>query len=216
MKFTKKIIMKKICIIWAWSWIGKVLAEYYKNSQIEVDSFTRNDGDLSELSDIKKLSKRIWAANYDFVIFSAGIGYHALFEKLSSEQISEQVMVNTLAPLHILKWFKDTTKFVYLSSIIQYIPAKNMPVYAAMKHATSQTLSAIGNKNILSVDLWAVKTDMHIKAGMKRKVGRDIEKIIPKLVKTIEKKHGSKTLFWDWWCLIYIVFPLYRIFLKFI
>jgi len=206
--------MKKICIIWAWSWIGKALAEYYEDSQTEIEIFTRNDANLSDLSDIKNLSEKIWAANYDIVIFSAWVWYHALFEKLSSDQISEQIFVNTLAPLQIYKALPYTTKFVYLSSIMQYIPAKKMSVYAAMKHATSQTLSAVGDKNILSIDLWAVKTDMHLKAGMKKKVWRDIIKVIPKLVKVIENKQGSKILFWDWWCMIYIVFPFYRIFLK--
>jgi hypothetical protein len=86
-----------------------------------------------------------------------------------------------------------------------------------MKRATSQTLEAINVENkdikLLTIDLWAVKTPMHIKAGMKKKVWRDIEKVIPKLVSAIEKKQGNITLFLDWKIIIYIVFPLYRLFL---
>jgi len=67
------------------------------------------------------------------------------------------MLVNTLAPLQILRSLPKSTKFVYLSSIMRFIPAKNMSVYAAMKLATSQALQAIRYENkdreILSVDV---------------------------------------------------------------
>lgn len=210
--------MKKICIIWASSWIGLALAEYYKKTWEHVDVFTRETADLSVHEDIIELSQNISQWDYNTVIFSAWVWYHKSFRLLSSDQISEQVFVNTLAPLQILRTLPQKTKFVYLSSVMQYIPAKNMAVYAAMKRATSHALTTLRyeekKSQILCVDLWAVKTPMHIKAGMKKMVWKDIETVIPKLVQAIENKQGTTTLFLDWFLMMHIVFPLMRIFLK--
>ena len=209
--------MKKLCIIWAGSGVGEALAKYYSAEWLHVDEITRKQVDLSREEDIMKLAEEISQSDYDLVIFSAGVWYHRTFGSLSFEEISEQILVNTIAPLQILRTLWEQTKFVYLSSVMQYIPAKNMSVYASMKRATSQTLRAIrienSKKKILDIDLWAVKTPMHLKAGMKKMVGKDLEQVIPKLVKKIENKQGSRTLFWDWWIMIYLVFPIYRIFL---
>ncbi len=209
--------MKKLCIIWAGSGVGEALAKYYSAEWLHVDEITRKQVDLSREEDIMKLAEEISQSDYDLVIFSAGVWYHRIFGSLSFEETSEQILVNTIAPLQILRTLWEQTKFVYLSSVMQYIPAKNMSVYASMKWATSQTLRAIrienSKKKILDIDLWAVKTPMHLKAGMKKMVGKDLEQVIPKLVKKIENKQGSRTLFWDWWIMIYLVFPIYRIFL---
>jgi len=43
---------------------------------------------------------------------------------------------------------------------------------------------------------------MHIKAWMKQAVWKDIERVLPKLIKAIDK-------------IAHIIFPLYNIFLKF-
>jgi short-subunit dehydrogenase len=76
---------------------------------------------------------------------------------LTQDEISEQIFVNTLAPLYIVQSMNKESKFVFISSIMQYIPAKNMSVYAAMKRATSQTLEAINVENkdikLLTIDL---------------------------------------------------------------
>jgi len=210
--------MKKICVIGAGSGIGQALAHYYENTGDEVSTITRDDSDLSDISQVMQLSQQIAEKNYGLVIFSAGVWYHRVFDDLRGQEVSAQIIVNTFAPLQILKWLGKETKFIYLSSIMQHIPAKNMSVYASMKRATSQSLAAIRSEwnsgEILSIDLWAVKTQMHIKAGMKKMVWKDIETVIPKLVKVIETKQWSKTLFCDWWIMIHLVFPLYRIFLK--
>lgn len=210
--------MKKICIIWAGSGVWNALQEEYRKLWVVVDGYGRDDIDLRDMQAVEVFAKMIQAKKYDMVIFSAGVWYHKVFSSLSHDEISEQVLVNTLAPTHIVRCLEKPTKFVYLSSVMQYIPAKNMPVYASSKRATTQTLSAMrADKNspeILSVMLWAIKTQMHIKAGMDKMVGKDLQKVIPKLIYTIDHKQGNRTLFWDWWLMIYIVFPLYKLFLK--
>jgi len=55
--------------------------------------------------------------------------------------------VNTLAPIQILQEYfmshdYSDTKFVYLSSVVERIPSKNMSVYSASKTATTQILRA--------------------------------------------------------------------------
>ena len=210
--------MKRICVIWAGSGIGEALFLHYKRSGYDVDSITREDADLSNTQDTIQLIEKIKKQGYDIVIFSAGVWYYKEFASLTSQEIREQVYVNTLTPLQVLLALGVKTKFVYLSSIMQYIPAKNMSIYASMKRATSQTILAIqtesGDRKVLSIDLGAVKTPMHIKAGMKKTVWRDIEKVLPKLIKVIEKKQWTKTLFFDWWFMIHVIFPLYSLFLK--
>lgn len=210
---------KKICIIWSSSGVWSALSEYYKNQWNIVHDIHRKQRDLSKEYDITQLCTDISQEEYDIVIFSAGVWYHRSFESLMAHEISEQIFVNTFAPLQLIHSLWKDTKFVYLSSIMQYIPAKNMSVYSGMKRATSQTLKAIRLENpsrsILDIDLGAVKTPMHIKAGMKKSVWKNIETVIPKLVYAIENKHGSTTLFWDWWLMIYIIFPLMRVFLLF-
>jgi len=209
--------MKKICIIWAGSWIGKALAEYYTQVWNHVDMIARQDIDVQKQDQRDLLRQKVIHWKYDIVIYSAGVWYHKHFSELSQDEIYSQILVNTLAPLQILSCIWKTTVFVYLSSIVQYIPTKNMSVYAASKRAMSQTLAAVQIENseiqTLCIDLWAVKTDMHLKAGLTKRVGKDLEKVIPRLVKAIETSRGTKTLFWDWWMTIYIVFPIYRLFL---
>jgi len=206
--------MKKICIIWVSSWIGQALEKYYRDAWHDVFWVSRVQYDLTKEDHIMQLAHKIQEDSYDLVIFSAGVWYHKAFDRLEPQEISEQISVNTLAPLQILRTISSSTKFVYLSSVMQYILAKNMAVYGGMKRATSQTLQTVRWENpqmkILNIDLWAVKSPMHLKAGMKEMVGKDIETVIPKLVRAIEKNTGTKTLFWDWWMMIYIVFPLYR------
>ena len=209
---------QKICIIWSSSGVGKALSEYYHAQGDEVDDITRQDYDLGESDDITKLGVHLSEKQYDILIYSAGIWYYKVFESLTDTEIQEQISVNTTAPLKILQSLSKDTKFVYLSSIMRYIPAKNMSVYASMKQATSQTLRTLKNenpeRNILNIDLWAMKTPMHLKAGMQKTVGQDVERILPKLVKVIETKQGSVILLWQWKFLVYIVFPLLRIFSK--
>jgi len=210
--------MKKILIIWAWSGIGKSLSEYYKKQGYDISVLTRSDYDLWDMNQLEMLWKELHSSSYDIIIFSAGVWYHREFRGLSTKEISEQIIVNTLAPITVLRAIEPEVKFVYLSSIMQHIPAKNMSIYSAMKRATSQALTAVSleqNNNILSIDLWAVKTQMHIKAGMNKMVWKDIQKIIPKLTKAIESKKWTTTLFWDWWIMIYLIFPIYKIFLRY-
>jgi len=132
--------MKKICVIWAGSGIGQALSVYYKKNWYSVDSITREYANLSYTDDIEKLLEKIKKQNYDIVIYSAGVWYYKNFNSLTPTEIREQIYVNTLAPLQVFHALTSNTKFVYLSSIMQYIPAKNMSVYASMKHATSQTI----------------------------------------------------------------------------
>lgn len=203
--------MKSICIIWSWSGIWKALSEYYAQGTSHLRCYTRWDYDLKKPEDVEKLAYELSRSNFDLVIFAAGVWYRREFYDLSSENISQQVLVNTLAPLMLLKSVNRKTKFVYLSSIMQYISPKNMSVYAASKRSVSQVLEALGSKDILSVDLWAVKTPMHLKAWMPKMVWKDMEVVLPKLVNAIDHSYGRKTLFWDWWCMVYIVFPLIRL-----
>lgn len=215
--------MKKILIIWSSSGVGLALWEYYKTQWDDVISVTRDDYNLSNIQDIQKLSQDISQNNYDLVIYSAGVGYYKKFWELSSQELSEQIFVNTLAPLEILRnslkvFQKNNTKFVYLSSIMRHIPAKNMSVYAGMKQTTSQTLNTIKIEypeiNILNIDLGAIQTPMHQKAGLPKTVWKQVSKILPKLVKAIDTKQGSVTLLWEWKFMVYIIFPILRIFQK--
>lgn len=208
---------KKICIIWAWSGIWQALFEYYTDRWDDVVAITRQDRDLSQETDIKKLCQDISTMQYDTVIYSAWVGTHKVFLQTTDREISEQVRVNTLAPLMLLSVLPKATKFVYLSSIMQYIPAKNLSVYASMKRATTQVLRTImfedTQRKILSIDLWAIKTPMHLKAGLPEMVGKDISEILPKLIKTIDSKEGSIVLCWSWWFVVYFVFPVLRLYI---
>ena len=209
---------KKICIIWASSGIGLALSVYYRAQWDHIDIINRKQTDLSREDDITKLCQNISENDYDIVIYSAGVWYYKKFEQLTNNELQEQISVNTLAPLRILQSLSSEIKFVYLSSIMRYIPAKNMSVYASMKQASSQTLKTLRLENsarkILNIDLGAIKTPMHIKAGMWKMVWQDLEEILPKLVKTIETKQGSVILLWQWKILVYFVFPILRLFLS--
>ena len=211
---------KNICIIWASSGVWLALSEYYRAQWNTVDTINRRQCDLSNDSDTTKLCQDISKKKYDILIYAAGVWYYKIFEKLTDTETQEQVSVNTLTPLRILQSLQEKTKFVYLSSIMRYSPAKNMSVYAGMKQATSQTLRTLriesSQRNILNIDLGAIKTPMHIKAGMWKMFGKEIEEVIPKLVYAIENKQGSIILLWQWKILIYLVFPFYRIYCFFI
>ena len=211
---------KSICIIWASSWVWQALSEYYRAQWDEVFAPTRSEYNLSNTSDIQEISKHISENNIDIVIFSAGVWFYKYFWELSEWELQEQILVNTLAPLEILRnnrqnFQKNNTKFVYLSSIMRHIPAKNMSVYASMKQATSQALYTLmlenANLRILHIDLWAIQTPMHLKAGMQKTVWKNISEILPKLIRTISTKQGSIILLWQWKILVYLVFPALKI-----
>ncbi|MDA9129247.1 SDR family NAD(P)-dependent oxidoreductase [Candidatus Gracilibacteria bacterium] len=210
---------KNICIIGASSGVGKALAEYYSSEGNTVFTPRRAKYNLSNYEEIQKLSDTISEEKYDLVIFSAGVGYYKCFTELSDSELQEQISVNTLAPLKILRknlsiFQQNNTKFVYLSSIMRHIPAKNMSVYASMKQATSQTLKTLRleNKNlsIVNIDLGAIQTPMHLKAGMQKTVGKKVSEILPKLIKTLETQEGSIMLLWQWKILVYFVFPVLK------
>lgn len=59
--------------------------------------------DLRDTLAVDVFSEELKNKDYDLVIFTAGIGYHRKFSELSSDEIIEQISVNTLAPLQIIK-----------------------------------------------------------------------------------------------------------------
>ncbi len=208
---------QKICIIWAWSGVWKALFEYYTQEWNDVVAITRQDIDLSQETDIKKLCLDVSTIQYDLIIYSAWVWTHRVFSGMTDSEVSEQVWVNTLAPLRLLRVLQRDTKFVYLSSIMRHIPVTNMSVYASMKSATTQTLRSImredRQRSILSIDLWAMKTPMHLKAWLPEMVGKDVSEILPKLIKIIDSKEGSIVLCWSWWFVVYFVFPVLRLYI---
>jgi short-subunit dehydrogenase len=230
--------MKKICIIWASSGIGKEALEQYTQIWYIVD-FTLRDSrqkwefqklypksriytvDLNVLEQISSFWESISDTFYDIIIFAAGVGYYKTFENLKTQQLTEQLRVNTLAPIQILQEYFVShdyadTKFVYLSSVLERIPSKNMSVYSASKSAATQILSAYKRESselkILIVMLWAVKTPMHIKSWLERSVWKNLHKTVKKLIKTIDRHEWIRTLYLDWVLILWIIFPLYNLY----
>lgn len=233
--------MKKICVIWASSWIGLEAVKQYIKKWYIVD-FTLRDSaqksefqkrfpkshiyivDLNELDQIASFWEDVSDRFYDTIIFAAGVWYYKTFENIKTQQLTEQLRVNTLAPIQILSEYfashdYEDTKFVYLSSVMERIPSKNMSIYAASKRAATQILWAYKSESpelkILIVMLWAVKTPMHEKSGLWKPVGKNLQKTVQKLLKTIERHEGTRTLYIDWLVILWFVFPLYNLFLFF-
>lgn len=231
--------MKKICIIWASSWIGLELLQQYTKLWYSVDFTLRNQTqksdfqksfptshiyfvDLNNLEQISTFAQAISERFYDTIIFAAGVWYYTTFDTLKSQQLTEQLRVNTLAPIQILQeYFTEhdylDTKFVYLSSVMERIPSKNMSIYAASKRAATQILWAYKAESpelrVLIVMLWAVKTPMHEKSGFWKSVGKNLKMTVKKLIKTVERHEGTRTLYIDWLLVLWIVFPLYNLYL---
>jgi len=233
--------MKKICIIWASSGIGLETLEQYTKKWYTVDFTLRNTSqkiefqkrfpkshiyivDLSQLNQIASFWEDVSDRFYDTIIFAAGVWYYKIFENLKAEELTEQLRVNTLAPIQILQEYFMShdyidTKFVYLSSVMERIPSKNMSIYGASKRAATQILWAYKSESpelkILIVMLGAVKTPMHEKSGLWKPVWKKLQKTVQKLLKTIERYEGTRTLYIDWLFILWFVFPLYNLFLFF-
>lgn len=231
--------MKKICVIWASSGIGLESVKQYSEQWYSVDFTLRNTSqkaefqkqfpesgifivDLSDWTQVKTFAEDLTKTHYDIIIFAAGTGLYKKFEDAEAWEITEQLQVNTLAPIHIIKeYFKkhdySKTKFVYLSSVLERIPAKNLSVYSASKRATTQILYAFKTETpklrILVVMLWAVKTPMHKKSGFWEAVWKDLHKTVKKLIKVIEHRQWTRTLYIDWLLMLWIVFPVYNFYL---
>jgi len=231
--------MKKICIIWWGSWIGLEALEQYTKLWYIVDFTLRNVTqksefqerfpkshihivDLNQWEQILAFGEDIADRFYDTIIFTAGVWYYKTFENLKTPQLSEQLRVNTLAPIQILSEYFEShdyqdTKFVYLSSVMERVPSKNMSVYSASKSAASKVLLAYKQESpelrILIVMLWAVKTPMHIKSWLWKMVWKDLSKTVKRLIKTIERHEWVRTLYFDWVIILWIVFPLYNFYL---
>lgn len=231
--------MDKICIIWASSGIGLEALEQYTKKWYIVD-FTLRDiaqksefqkkfpkshiyiVDLSVLEQISSFGEDLSDRFYDAIIFAAWVWYYKTFENLKTQQLTEQLRVNTLAPIQILQEYFVThdyvdTKFVYLSSVVERIPSKNSSVYSASKAAATQILLAYKRESpdlrILILMLWAVKTPMHEKSGFWKPVGKNLGKTVKKLIKTVDRHEGVRTLYLDWLIVLWIVFPLYNFYL---
>ncbi len=231
--------MKKICIIWASSWIGLEALEQYTKKWYIVDFSLRSAAqkadfqkrfpkshiyivDLNELDQIASFWEDLSDRFYDTIIFAAGVWYHKTFENVKAVELTEQLRVNTLAPVQILQEYFVShdyidTKFVYLSSVMERIPGKNMSIYGASKRAATQILSAYKAESpelrILILMLWAVKTPMHEKSGFWKAVGKNLEKTVKKLINTVERHEWIRTLYLDWLILLWIVFPIYNLYL---
>lgn len=231
--------MKKICIIWASSGIGLEALEQYTKKWYSVD-FTLRDTyqksdfqkkfpkshiyivDLNILEQILTFGEELSDRFYDTIIFSAGVWSYKTFENLKSQELTQQLRVNTLAPIQILQEYfmshdYSDTKFVYLSSVVERIPSKNMSVYSASKTATTQILRAYKTESpelkVLIVMLWAVKTPMHEKSGFWKPIWKNLEKTVKKLIKTIDRHEWVRTLYFDWLLVLWLIFPLYNLYL---
>lgn len=133
---------------------------------------------------------------------------------MQSSGISEQMSVNTTAPLEIIhsclsECIQNKTKIVYLSSLTADMPLTNMSVYAASKRATNYALERISQSHpdlrLLNLHLGAVQTPMHIRSGMQEMKGRKLEEVIPKMITYIETKCGNRWMYPDWLFASYIV-----------
>lgn len=231
--------MKKICIIWASSGIGLEALKQYTKKWYSVD-FTLRDisqksdfqkrfpkshiyiVDLNILEQISNFGEELSDRFYDTIIFSAGVWSYKIFENLKSQELTQQLRVNTLAPIQILQEYfmshdYSDTKFVYLSSVVEGIPSKNMSVYSASKSAATQILRAYKTESpelkVLIVMLWAVKTPMHEKSGFWKPIWKNLEKTVKKLIKTIDRHEWVRTLYFDWLLVLWLIFPLYNLYL---
>ena len=180
--------------------------------------------DFSQLSQIASFWEDVSDRFYDTIIFAAGVWYYKTFENLKTQELTQQLRVNTLAPVQILQEYFVShdyadTKFVYLSSVMERIPSKNMSIYGASKRAATQILWAYKSESpdlkILIVMLWAVKTPIHEKSGFGKPVGKALKKTVIKLIKTIDRHEWVRTLYLDWLLILWLVFPLYNLYLFF-
>lgn len=233
--------MKKICIIWASSGIWLEAVQQYTKLWYSADFTLRSNSqkwefqkqfpkshiyivDLNELDQIASFAEDLSDKHYDTIIFAAGTGFYKWFEDLKIWELTQQLRVNTIAPIQILQEYftnhdYSDTKFVYLSSVLECIPSKNLSVYSASKRATTQILRAYRSETpelrILIIMLWAVKTPMHEKSWFWEAVWKNLQKTVSKLMKTVEHHEWVRTLYLDWVLMLWIVFPLYNFYLFF-
>ena len=233
--------MNYICITWASSGIWEALARKYFEDWKSLILTARNDVQQKELEkkiwnsnvefflvdfafseQIENFSLFLQGKTLEKMIFCAWSWTYSHFWNISIAEIQSQFQVNTLAPLLILhKNIKDfhnnDTKLVFFSSVIADFQAKKMSVYSASKRALQHSLKIIGweypKLQILILHLWAVQTPMHLKVGMEKMQWKTIQKVLPSIIESIEKKHWSSYLFFDWWLAWNIVAPLHSLFL---
>lgn len=234
--------MKHICIIGASSGIGKELAKNYStDTNIHLSLVVRSKdakkelekllswkvhihvSDLEERDERKKLLSKLKKDHIDTLIYAAGVGYYKKFFEQKSKEISAQSEVNTTFVAELIHaLYKDEKQrkswvFVYLSSIISEIPAKHISVYGASKLNTKRMLQTIGAEypdfHYVLVQLWAVKTPMHIKSWYGQPIWRDPKIVAEKIQKLTTKKRGIYTPFISWKIQVYLIFPVVRIFM---
>lgn len=228
--------MKYICITWAASGIGQALSLFYKQENIFSLILTvRTEQQKQELSLLFPLTD-IYVVDFssysetqifweyvayrelELIIFCAGTWVYRYFHEQNPQEIQAQFQVNTLAPLLITHMYiqkhmnQCETKFVYLSSLVADLNTKHMSVYSASKKALNQSLSLLQYESphlkILNLHLWAIQTPMHQKSGMKKTHGKKLEAVIPRIISKIDTRQWKSYVFFDWWCIAHILWPL--------
>lgn len=214
-----------IFITWVSSWIGRNLLEKYIESWNKVYGVVRTEKqkeeiitkyskseiyvcDLSDISQIEKLWKKIQKETFDIMIFNAWYWEYKNFSKHSEHEILNQILVNFYSPISIISNYikndlSNNTKIVLISSIVWSMPIKNLSIYGSTKWWLSHFYRVWRkeNSNIksLCLELWSTKTPMHTKSGMKNMKWRELIKVSSKIIKYIETKQWVRHIYLDWW-----------------
>lgn len=205
----------KYVITGANSGIGLALAKLLVNAGkklilIDKDSFNlemfKNHEkiicDLSDLSQIRSLAKRLSSEKIFCLINNAGIGLKGNFADLDCEKMEEVVKVNITAPLYLTKLLidnliKNESIIVNVISSIAFNPLPGMSIYSASKAFLNNWSESISyelrkTNTVITFSPSGTKTNFQKNAGVKiLNDGKGLlspEYVARKILESIKKK----------------------------
>jgi short-subunit dehydrogenase len=128
--------------------------------------------DLSNLSEIQETLQKITYA--DIVVNNAAIIVKKPFFQQTTQEITQQISINILAPTIIAKDFMQKNpkiQIVNISSSAAFIPTPNASIYGASKaflsRLSNNLKSEMNEANIVNYELSGMKTRLQKNAGIK-------------------------------------------------
>ena len=192
----------KILITGASRGIGKRLAEYYKTKGYEVWGIARDERklkevcdkyficDLSNLEEVRKISKKLSGVKFDLIILNAGISTPHSSDFPPLEAFEKVFDVNLLS-IHALLEYIDfkSSKLVFISSLASLFGAPTSLGYSASKRALNSYAESLyyAGIDVVLILPGFIKTDMTKNHTFYMPFLMDLDKASEKIVRIIEK-----------------------------
>ncbi len=220
--------MKSIFITGVTSGIGKVVLDICLREGFQIVALIRNEEqkklfdetsqlqllvcDLEDREKIQNVLALLSKKKLDYILLNAGLLNYGEFDSLPESSFEKILEVNLLVNMRIVHHLlpeinKNKTKLVFVSSIVARMPCRKFLSYAVSKAGLSQFCSSLmveyPHLQILCLEIGAVNTKIHSKAGMELDSSKFVRADIigKRLYKAMLSKTGIVTLRWQWYLL---------------